>query len=46
MKITSNKKSIFIMTLVLCIGLAIAACGHKGDPRPPEAMIMAPGLKN
>jgi len=44
-KSTMNRKSIVIIGLVLCIGLLISACGHKGDPHPSAETVKAPNVK-
>jgi hypothetical protein len=37
-----NKKLFVISGLILFFTLMISACGHKGDPQPPEGEAKPP----
>jgi predicted small lipoprotein YifL len=40
-----NKYFVFITGLILFFSLLISACGHKGDPQPPEGEVKPPKAK-
>jgi len=40
-----NKKLFVITGLILFFTLMISACGHKGDPQPPEGEAKPPKAK-
>jgi predicted small lipoprotein YifL len=46
-KSAMNKKLYFFTAVILFFSLMITACGHKGDPQPPEGedAVKAPKSK-